>query len=78
MSLTVPRRFPAAALVEYAAADCKTPLEQVEDIEILRFLEMGYDVQMVPLSDTSVAVDTPDDIPRAEAAIRALGLEHLD
>lgn len=70
--------FPPEALVRFAEATSKSTLEAVEDIEILRFLEMGYEVRMIPLSDSSVAVDTPDDIPRAEAAIRALGLEVLD
>ncbi len=66
--------FPAAALQGFAACTQKTPLEQIEDIEILRFLEMGYDVRMIPLSDASIAVDTPDDVKRAEAAIIARGL----
>ena len=69
--------FPLEALANFAAARSKSSLEAIEDIEILRFLEMGFEVRMIPLSDSSVAVDTPDDIARAEAAIRALGLERL-
>jgi 3-deoxy-manno-octulosonate cytidylyltransferase (CMP-KDO synthetase) len=67
--------FPRAALFRFAASTAKTPLEQIEDIEILRFLETGYEVRMIPLSSRSVAVDTPDDVARAEAAIIAYGLE---
>jgi len=68
--------FPPAALAAFAAHGRKTPLEAIEDIEILRFLELDYEVRMIALSDTSVAVDTAEDIPRAEAAIRRLGQEH--
>lgn len=67
--------FPAAALAAFAACREKTPLEAIEDIEILRFLELGYEVQMLPMGSDSVAVDTPEDIVRAEARIRELGLE---
>lgn len=66
--------FPKSALEAFAAAGAKTPLEAIEDIEILRFLELGFEVRMVPLSEDSVAVDSPEDVGRAEAAIRALGL----
>jgi 3-deoxy-manno-octulosonate cytidylyltransferase (CMP-KDO synthetase) len=66
--------FPKEALEAFAAAGRKTPLEKIEDIEILRFLELGWDVRMVPMSDNSVAVDNPEDVSRAEARIRELGL----
>ena len=66
--------FPRTALAAFAGAGGKTPLEAIEDIEILRFLELGWDVRMIPMSSQSVAVDHPADIERAEAAIRALGL----
>jgi 3-deoxy-manno-octulosonate cytidylyltransferase (CMP-KDO synthetase) len=69
--------FPPDALARFAAMPSKSPLEAFEDIEILRFLEMGFEVRMIPLSDSSVAVDTPEDISRAEEAIRARGLEKL-
>lgn len=63
--------FPPEALREFASAPAKTPLEAIEDIEILRFLELGWRVRMIPLSDQSIPVDHPSDIPRAEAAIKA-------
>jgi phosphoglycolate phosphatase-like HAD superfamily hydrolase len=37
-------------------------LEQEEDIEILRFLELGYEVRMIELSKDSIAVDTQEDL----------------
>jgi 3-deoxy-manno-octulosonate cytidylyltransferase (CMP-KDO synthetase) len=63
--------FPRAALAAFAAKGVKTPLEAVEDIEILRFLELGYAVRMVSLSSVSIAVDLQEDVGRAEAALRA-------
>ncbi|WP_045860378.1 3-deoxy-manno-octulosonate cytidylyltransferase [Teredinibacter purpureus] len=42
----------------------KTPLEEVEDVEILRFLESGYEVNMVEVGSGSIAVDIPDDVAR--------------
>lgn len=66
--------FPMPALRAFAAERQKTPLEEIEDIEILRFLELGYEVRMLPMSTVSVAVDTPEDVARAEAAIHRLGL----
>ena len=45
----------------------KTPHEEVEDIEILRFLESDYCVDMVEVEAGSLAVDRPEDI---DAVIR--------
>jgi len=42
----------------------KTPLEQVEDIEILRFLEEGIAINMVEVEEGSLAVDIPSDIDK--------------
>jgi len=44
----------------------KTPLEAIEDIEVLRFLELGYSVQMISLSGDGIAVDVPEDIIKIE------------
>lgn len=56
--------FPKNALLDFSEYGSKTPLEEDEDIEILRFLEMGYEVRMIELSDDSIAVDHPEDIER--------------
>ena len=42
----------------------KTPIEQVEDIEILRFLENDIPVQMVEVQTSSIAVDVPADVDK--------------
>lgn len=62
--------FTAASLEAFAACTEKTPLESIEDIEILRLLELGFEVRMVPLSDDSVAVDTPEDVLKVERILR--------
>ena len=56
--------FPKNALDDFASRVNKTQFEQVEDIEILRFLEMGYDVQMIELSKNSIPVDYKEDIDK--------------
>jgi 3-deoxy-manno-octulosonate cytidylyltransferase (CMP-KDO synthetase) len=58
--------FNRAALDLYAARNHKTLFEDHEDIEILRFLEIGMDVKMVEVSESSIAVDIPTDITRVE------------
>ena len=47
----------------------KGHLEQIEDIEILRFFEVGQKVFMAACTPGSVAVDVPSDVPLAEARI---------
>jgi len=56
--------FPLDSLCAFAEQTVKTPLEQIEDIEILRYIEMGYDVRMIELSGSSFAIDTPEDLKR--------------
>lgn len=51
----------------------KTNLEKYEDIEILRFLEMGFKIKMVKTSTVSLAVDVPEDIARVEQAMKTKG-----
>ena len=58
--------FPKETLKQFALQDLKTPLESIEDIEILRFLEMGIPVKMIEVSSSSIAVDYPADIKRVE------------
>lgn len=56
--------FPKEALMDFYNIKEKTFLENLEDIEILRFLEMGYDIKMIELSKDSIAVDVPEDIQK--------------
>jgi len=57
----------------FAGAGGKGPLEAAEDIEILRFLELGRTVRMVRTSTASLAVDAPKDVAGVEAALRLSG-----
>ena len=57
--------FRSSALDLYQPGAQKSPLEGVEDIEILRLLEAGLRVQMVEVPASGIAVDTPDDLERA-------------
>jgi 3-deoxy-manno-octulosonate cytidylyltransferase (CMP-KDO synthetase) len=54
--------FSREHLSRFSAATEKGPLESIEDIEILRFIEMGIGVSLVELASTSMAVDTPEDL----------------
>ncbi|MBG7179726.1 3-deoxy-manno-octulosonate cytidylyltransferase [Pseudomonas aeruginosa] len=61
--------FPREALRAFAARPTKTSLEEVEDIEILRFLELGWEVKMIEMSDQSISVDNLEDVERVLDAI---------
>ena len=51
-----------------------TPLEQTESLEQLRALENGYAIGVASVEGfRSVPVDVPDDVARAEAALRGEG-----
>ncbi|MDR7124099.1 3-deoxy-manno-octulosonate cytidylyltransferase [Pseudotabrizicola sp. 4114] len=65
--------FPRTALAAFAARGAKTTHENAEDIEILRFLEMGWTVQMIELSGASIAVDTLEDLGRVREAMVIAG-----
>lgn len=54
------------------------PLEQAERVEMLRLLEHGHHVRMVPVSDHGIAVDTPEDLVRAGALLKSEGRQHQD
>lgn len=64
--------FPYAALKFMSENSSKSPVEAIEDIEILRFLEMGWDIKMIELSGSSIAVDTPSDLERVRKRMAKL------
>ncbi len=65
--------FTRKQLEAYAAAGVKAPCEQSEDIEILRFLDMGYEVRMIQLPGDTLAVDAPGDVEMVESAMLQAG-----
>lgn len=52
-------------LLEYSRLD-PTPLEKRESIDMLRVMEHGRKVRMVPVDFVSLPVDTPEDLMRVE------------
>jgi 3-deoxy-manno-octulosonate cytidylyltransferase (CMP-KDO synthetase) len=63
--------FRREALLRIAALpECE--LEHAEALEQLRALVNGITIQVLDVDHDSVAVDLPEDIPRAEAALRRL------
>ena len=50
--------------------DGKTPCEYSEDIEIIRFLEMGIKVKMVEVKSGTLAVDFPEDVKEVEKIMK--------
>ncbi len=56
---------------EYGKKYGKAKIEEIEDIEILRFIENGYRVQYVEVDSDTVAVDTPNDLARVREIVGA-------
>ena len=63
--------FPRKSLAKYIAKKSKTFFENIEDIEILRFLEMSIKVKMAEVSSSAIAVDRHEDILRVEKFLKA-------
>ena len=40
--------------------------KEIEDIEILRLLELGYKVKMVKMSNNSISIDTKSDLKKVK------------
>lgn len=56
--------FSKKSLLSFSNKENKSLLEEQEDIELLRFIEMGYRVKMIKMSEDSISVDKPEDIER--------------
>ena len=61
--------FTKKELEEFHFFGKKTNLEELEDIEILRFLELGMNVKMYKCKEGSLAVDIPSDVEKVEKAL---------
>lgn len=62
--------FTKDELVAFRKFGRKSELENSEDIEILRFLELGKKIRMIETLPGSLAVDAPGDVQLVEAALR--------
>jgi len=58
-------------LLEYARLP-PTPLEIVESVDMMRVLEYGMKVRMVPTQYSSHAVDTPEDLQKVERLMQGI------
>lgn len=56
---------------DYGMEYGKAKVENIEDIEILRFIENGYKVQYIEVDSETVAVDTPNDLEKVREIIAA-------
>ena len=58
------------ALMFFASAE-RTKLEQIEDIEMLRFVENHWNIKFVTVDSMTIGVDRKEDIARVEAVMKA-------
>jgi 3-deoxy-manno-octulosonate cytidylyltransferase (CMP-KDO synthetase) len=58
-------------LLEYTRL-APTPLEIAESVDMMRILEHGMTVRMVPTQHSSQAVDTPEDLKKVECLMQGL------
>ena len=66
--------FDRLALDAFASTGAKTPLEAIEDIEILRFLELEWMYGWSHKgSHASIAVDVPEDVDRVQSCLDCSG-----
>jgi len=62
--------FTKVELFTFCSYGRKSQLEQAEDIELLRFLELGKKIIMVETQPGSLAVDVPDDVAKVESLLK--------
>ena len=57
-------------LKKYYEFGKKSEIEEMEDIEILRFFDLGIKIKMIKLNSNSVAVDEISDVKKAEKILK--------
>jgi 3-deoxy-manno-octulosonate cytidylyltransferase (CMP-KDO synthetase) len=63
--------YTAAALAKFQTLPA-SPLEQLEKLEQLRFLESGISIIVMETSQDTVGVDTEEDLQKVEEYFRGL------
>jgi 3-deoxy-manno-octulosonate cytidylyltransferase (CMP-KDO synthetase) len=53
----------------------QTPLEKVESLEQLRWLEHGYKIKVGVTDIETIGIDTPEDLERAKEFASSIGLD---
>ena len=64
--------FTGLELKVFSSVNKKTPIENIEDLELLRFIELGIKIKMVKLDSNSVAVDEKTDVKKVVKIIKKL------
>ena len=64
--------FTKDQLTQFRDFGRKSELEFSEDIEILRYLELGIPVKMIEVGPGTLAVDCPEDVAAVETALKKL------
>ena len=54
--------FSKKSLMKFCKFNRKTSLDEIEDIEILRFIEIGIKIKMIEMSQDSISVDREEDL----------------
>lgn len=62
--------YTRGALAAFSNRKDKTKNEQFEDVELLRFLDMGYKIKMAETTINTIAVDHLSDVPIVEDLIK--------
>ena len=62
--------FPRSELFKFSQQGKKTKLESEEDLESIRFLEIGTKIKLVELSGRSFAIDTKKDLEKAKKFLK--------
>ena len=61
--------FTEKELNAYGSESKKSPYENIEDIEILRFFELSIPIKMIETSSQSMAIDIPEDVEKVETEL---------
>lgn len=64
--------FNKKQLMKFYKQKKKSEIEKYEDIELLRFFELGEKIKVIKLSNNSIAVDVKQDIKKVELKIKKL------
>ena len=64
--------YTKSELLNFSSFGRKSFLESCEDIEILRFIDIGSEILMFECSPNSLSVDVPEDIPKVEILLKKL------
>ena len=62
--------LPKKALQAFSKSKKKTPLELIEDCELLRFLELGFEIRMIKMTNVSIPVDIKEDLAKVKKILK--------